>query len=142
MNPRTYATRFLLIMTGILGFAVAQGPIYAGTLCECLAELEARKTCFEANTGAVTAVTVSRFPTGHYLQCTIQAERNVGGGTASLILIADRIGDNPGNQNQTYSMIINGLGPCPGGGTTIQNLSKKEQAAWASLASAECREAQ
>ena len=94
MNPRKYATRFLLTLTAILGFAAAQGPIYAGTLCDCLAALDAKKTCFEAATGAVTAVSVNRFPTGHFLQCTIT---RASAGNARLILIADRIGNNPRN---------------------------------------------
>ena len=60
MNTRVYATRFLLIMTAILGFAAAQGPMYAGTLAECVAALTAAKTCFDDNANAVTGVSVVR----------------------------------------------------------------------------------
>ena len=88
-------------MTGILGFAVAQGPLYAGTLCECLAVLAEKKACFDANTGDVTQVVVTRFPTGNLLQCMIRS-----GNSARLFLTADRIGNNPQDFNFGSSGIL------------------------------------
>ncbi len=125
-------------MTGILGFAVAQGPLYAGTLCECLAVLDAKKACFDANSGPVTAVSVNRFVPGNLLQCTIIA------GGARLNLVADFIGNktDPQNLNFNCQISVTGVGNACGPGTNIQNLSRKESSAWATLAAAECREAQ
>ena len=88
MKPRTYATRFLLIMTGILGFAAAQGPIYAGTLLDCLDILETAKDCYKCpNTGDLKTVTVQAFP-GHDVQCDIKREP----GNATLTLLAQTTG--------------------------------------------------
>ena len=105
MNPRTYATRFLLIMTAILGFAAAQGPMYAGTLAECLADFTAKKTCFDDNTVRPTSVTLTRFGQNQF-QCAIQS------GSARIALVADRFGPGPQDPNfvcQTQTSGVEGV---------------------------------
>ncbi len=135
MNPRTYATRFLLIMIGILGFAAAQGPIYAGTLCDCVTELADRRACLDG-TGAVTAVTTTNFKPASQFQCTIQTA------TATLTLAVDFTGflDQPQSLNLRCQISSTGAGAC-GGTVVVSGLSRTEQAAWATLARAECRDA-
>ena len=137
MNLRTYATRFLLIMTAILGFAVAQGAMYAGTLCECLTEFIEAKTCFDDNTGAVTLVTLTRFGQNQF-QCEIRS------GAARIALVSDIFGliSRP-NPNLICQIQTSGVpaGGCNGVATTF-NLTEKDQAAWRSLVRAECRAAQ
>ena len=136
MNPRTYATRFLLIMTGILGFAAAQGPIYAGTLCECVTNFTAKRTCFDANTGDVDLVVFSRGGTNQR-QCEIRS------GNARLFLVADFQGSrkDPQNLNFKCTISITGLPAC-NGFAQVNNLSQKDQASWRSLARSECRAAE
>ena len=101
--------------------------------------MTARKAV-DANTGAVTAVQVTRFTAGNLLQCEIRS------GSALLHFIADRIGFAPGaglpDQNLTCGISITGLGACPGFNTVIQNLEPRDHSAVATLASAECRAAQ
>jgi len=130
MNARKYATRFLLIMTCILGFAAAPGPIYAQGLADCVADLAGAKTCFDNNTGAVTTVTLTRFRNGG-IQCLIQS------GSARMFLVSDFIGLDPSNLNLTCVITITNLPACNRGDATDM-LTRKEQAAWKHLVRAEC----
>ena len=137
MNPRAYATRFLLIMTAILGFAAAQGPIYAapGTLCDCVTELAERRACLDG-TGDVTSVTTTNFKPASQFQCTIATD------TATLTLAVDFTGflNQPQSLNLRCQISSTGAGAC-GPTKVVSGLSRQEQAAWATLARAECRDA-
>ena len=137
MNPRTYATRFLILMTGILGFAAAQGPIYAGDLADCVINLDIARGCFVGDTTTLKGVLVQQFQ-GHDVQCLI--ERNPG--NARLFVSALTIGglkDNK-NRNRTCNIMIDGTANCNDSVTEL-NLSRKDYAAWALLARAECKAA-
>ena len=139
MKSRTYATRFLLIMTAILGFTAAQGPIYAGDLSDCLAILETAKDCYKCpNTGDLKTVTVEAFP-GHDVQCDITREP----GNATLTLIAQTTGfiGAPRSRVRRCSVDITGLGACPGPPATAADLSRSDYAAWAVIVREECKAA-
>ncbi len=71
MDLRTYATRFLLIMTAILGFTAAQGPMYAGDLEECVTKLISARDCFAGDTTTLKAVFLFR-NSGNEVECTIE----------------------------------------------------------------------
>ncbi len=138
MNPRTYAIRFLLIMTCILSFAAAQGPIYAGPLDDCLDNLETAATCFDANTGAVDQVSITRFRSGNHLQCRIRS------GGATLVLLSDFMGNKKEPQDLNLRCQIQTSGVTTGGcngSSTVNNLSRREQARWSAAVRAECRDA-
>lgn len=49
MKKCMYASRFLVIITGILGFAAAPGPVYADTLEQCATDLTDALICWDAN---------------------------------------------------------------------------------------------
>ena len=124
-------------MAGVLGLTVAQGPIYAGTLCECVEELAAKRTCFDA-LGPVTAVSVTRFVPANQFECTIQKT----GPAATLTLQADFQESKSQPQSLNLKCVILTSGAASGcGNAVINNLSRKEQAAWASLIRSECRDA-
>ena len=137
MKSRKYATRFLLIMTGILGFAAAQKTIYAGDLADCVMNLDIARGCFVGDTTTLKGVLVQQFQ-GHDVQCLI--ERNPG--TARLFVSAFTTGvlkDNR-NRNRTCNITITGTGSCNQSVTELA-LSRKDYAAWALLARAECKAA-
>ena len=136
MNPRTYATRFLLIMACVLGFAIAPGPIYAGDLlAECVTNLNIFRGCFASDTTTLTGVDVQQFQ-GHDVQCTIT--RNPG--NARLFVSATTFGflDEPLTRNRTCNITIIGTTNC-NDSVTVQELSRHEYAVWARLARAECK---
>ena len=128
----------ILIITGILGFAIAPGPVYAGDLADCVRTLDIAKGCYTENTTTLKDVIVSRFQ-GHDVQCLIVKNP----GNARLFVSATTFGflQDGKNRNRTCAVTITGVGGvCDGLGGVEQNLSHKDYAAWSRLATAECRD--
>ena len=122
-------------MTAILGFAASQGPIYAGTLCDCVTELATKRACLDG-TGDVTSVTTTNLKPVSQFQCTIATD------TATLTLAVDFTGflNRPQSLHLRCQISSTGSGGC-GPTVVVTDLSRQEQAAWATLARAECRDA-